>query len=91
MKPSPGAILTVSVVNPQAGQTSSPGSKRPFLRSQRPPARVAKPQPKGVLLRFNFRAMGNQTSLTLDERFSGLRNKRRFTAARSAGRTVTMP
>ncbi|XP_056347781.1 UAP56-interacting factor-like isoform X1 [Oenanthe melanoleuca] len=91
VKPSPGAILTVSVVNPQAGQTSVPGSKRPFLRSQRPPARVTKPQPKGVLLRFNFRAMANQTSLTLDERFSGLRNKRRFTAARSAGRTVTMP
>ncbi|XP_041252511.1 UAP56-interacting factor-like isoform X5 [Pyrgilauda ruficollis] len=91
VKPSPGAILTVSVVNPQAGQPSLPGSKHPFLRSQRPPARVAKPQPKGVLLRFNFRAMANQTSLTLDERFSGLRNKRRFTAARSAGRTVTMP
>ncbi|XP_066058596.1 UAP56-interacting factor-like isoform X2 [Chamaea fasciata] len=91
VKPIPGAILTVSVLNPQAGQTSSPGSNRPFLRSQRPPARVAKPQPKGVLLRFNFRAMANQTSLTLDERFSGLRNKRRFTAARSAGRTVTMP
>ncbi|XP_030084905.1 UAP56-interacting factor-like isoform X1 [Serinus canaria] len=91
VKPSPGAILTVSVVNPQAGLPSLPGSKRPFLPSQRPPARVAKPQPKGVLLRFNFRAMANQTSLTLDERFSGLRNKRRFTAARSARRTVTMP
>uniref|UniRef100_A0A8C3XGH0 Forty-two-three domain-containing protein 1 n=1 Tax=Cyanoderma ruficeps TaxID=181631 RepID=A0A8C3XGH0_9PASS len=91
VKPIPGAILTVSVLNPQAGQTSSPGSSRPFLPSQRPPARAAKPQPKGVLLRFNFRAMANQTSLTLDERFSGLRNKRRFTAARSAGRTVTMP
>ncbi|XP_058279221.1 UAP56-interacting factor-like isoform X3 [Hirundo rustica] len=60
VKPIPGAILTVSVVNPQAGQTSSPGSKRPFLQSQRAPARVAKPQPKGVLLRFNFRAMANQ-------------------------------
>ncbi|XP_041341134.1 UAP56-interacting factor-like isoform X4 [Pyrgilauda ruficollis] len=60
VKPSPGAILTVSVVNPQAGQPSLPGSKHPFLRSQRPPARVAKPQPKGVLLRFNFRAMANQ-------------------------------
>ncbi|XP_075369196.1 UAP56-interacting factor-like isoform X1 [Mycteria americana] len=91
VKPSPGAVLTVSVANPQAGQTGAPGSKRPFLRSQRPPPRAAKPQPKGVLLRFNFRAMANQTSLTLDERFSGLRNKRRFTAARSAGRTVTMP
>ncbi|XP_058670084.1 UAP56-interacting factor-like isoform X4 [Ammospiza nelsoni] len=91
VKPSPGAILTVSVLNPQAGQLSLPGSKRPFLRSQRAPAQVAKPQPRGVLLRFNFRAMANQTSLTLDERFSGLRNKRRFTAARSARRTVTMP
>ncbi|XP_075619324.1 UAP56-interacting factor isoform X7 [Balearica regulorum gibbericeps] len=91
VKPSPGAVLTVSVANPQAGQTGMPGSKRPFLRSQRPPPRSTKPQPKGVLLRFNFRAMANQTSLTLDERFSGLRNKRRFSAARSAGRTVTMP
>ncbi|XP_062441052.1 UAP56-interacting factor-like [Rhea pennata] len=91
VKPSPGAVLTVSVANPQAGQSSAPGAKRPFLRSPRPPPRVSKPQPKGVLLRFNFRAMANQTSLTLDERFSGLRNKRRFAAARSAGRTVTMP
>ncbi|XP_063202588.1 UAP56-interacting factor-like isoform X1 [Chroicocephalus ridibundus] len=91
VKPSPGAVLTVSVANPQAGQTGAPGSKRPFLRSRRPPPPPAKPQPKGVLLRFNFRAMANQTSLTLDERFSGLRNKRRFTAARSARRTVTMP
>ncbi|KAM6381516.1 UAP56-interacting factor-like isoform 3-T3 [Pluvialis apricaria] len=91
VKPSAGAVLTVSVANPQAGQSGAPGSKRPFLRSRRPPPPPAKPQPKGVLLRFNFRAMANQTSLTLDERFSGLRNKRRFTAARSAGRTVTMP
>ncbi|XP_065499139.1 UAP56-interacting factor-like isoform X3 [Caloenas nicobarica] len=91
VKPSPGAVLTVSVANPQAGQTGTPRSKRPFLRRQRPPPRAAKPQPKGVLLRFNFRAMANQTSLTLDERFSGLRNKRRFTAARSTGRRVTMP
>lgn len=91
MKPSPGAVLTVSVANPQASQTNTPGAKRPFLRSQRPPPRITKPQPKGVMLRFNFRAMANQTSLTLDERFSGLRNKRRFAAARSARRTVTMP
>ncbi|KAM4660341.1 UAP56-interacting factor-like isoform 1-T1 [Amazona ochrocephala] len=60
VKPSPGAVLTVSVANPQAGQAGPPGSKRPFLRSRRPPPRAAKPQPKGVLLRFNFRAMGNQ-------------------------------
>ncbi|XP_030354275.1 UAP56-interacting factor-like isoform X4 [Strigops habroptila] len=60
VKPSPGAVLTVSVANPQAGQAGPPGSKRPFLRSRRPPPRAAKPQPKGVLLRFNFRAMANQ-------------------------------
>ncbi|XP_032052436.1 UAP56-interacting factor-like isoform X2 [Aythya fuligula] len=60
VKPSPGAVLTVSVANPQAGQANVPGSKRPFLRSQRPLPRAAKPQPKGVTLRFNFRAMANQ-------------------------------
>ncbi|XP_054244564.1 UAP56-interacting factor-like [Indicator indicator] len=90
VKPSPAAVLTVSVANPQAGQSGAPGYQRPFLRSQRAPPRLAKPQPKGVLLRFNFRAMANQTSLTLDERFSGLRNRRRFPAACSSGRTVTM-
>lgn len=36
------------------------GAKRPFLRNQRPPPRITKPQPKGVMLRFNFRAMANQ-------------------------------
>ncbi|XP_054025655.1 uncharacterized protein LOC104303633 isoform X3 [Dryobates pubescens] len=60
VKPSPAAVLTVSVANPQAGQSGTPGYQRPFLRSQRPPPRLAKPQPKGVLLRFNFRAMANQ-------------------------------
>ncbi|XP_031450049.1 UAP56-interacting factor-like isoform X3 [Phasianus colchicus] len=60
VKPSPGAVLTVSVANPQASQTNTPGAKRPFLRSQRPPPRITKPQPKGVMLRFNFRAMANQ-------------------------------
>ncbi|XP_064015161.1 UAP56-interacting factor-like isoform X2 [Pogoniulus pusillus] len=60
VNPSPAAVLTVSVANPQAGQSGAPGYKRPFLRGQRPPPRLAKPQPKGVLLRFNFRAMANQ-------------------------------
>ncbi|KAM7159760.1 UAP56-interacting factor-like isoform 1-T1 [Macrochelys suwanniensis] len=90
-QPSSGAVLTVSVSNPQAGHTNLPGGKRPFLRGRRPPPRTAKPQPRGVPLRFNFRAMANQTSLTLDERFSGLRNKRRFAAARNSGRTVMLP
>nr|XP_042707140.1 UAP56-interacting factor-like isoform X2 [Chrysemys picta bellii] len=91
LQPSAGAVLTISVCNPQASHTNMPGGKRPFLRGRRPPPRTAKPQPRGVPLRFNFRAMANQTSLTLDERFSGLRNKRRFTAARNSGRTVMLP
>ncbi|XP_019376557.1 PREDICTED: UAP56-interacting factor-like [Gavialis gangeticus] len=96
LAPNPEAVLTVSVANPQAGQGnvpfSRPGANRPFLRGRRPPfPRPTKPQPKGVMLRFNFRAMANQTGLTLDERFSGLRNKWRFMASRNAGRMVTMP
>ncbi|TFK15272.1 cullin-4B [Platysternon megacephalum] len=91
LQPSSGAVLTISVCNPQASHTNMPGGKRPFLRGRRPPPRTAKPQPRGVPLRFNFRAMANQTSLTLDERFSGLRNKRRFMAARNSGRTVMLP
>ncbi|XP_067404092.1 UAP56-interacting factor-like isoform X2 [Emydura macquarii macquarii] len=91
LQPSSGAVLTISVSNPQANPTNLPGGKRPFQRGRRPPPKTAKPQPRGVPLRFNFRAMANQTSLTLDERFSGLRNKRRFTAARNSGRTVMLP
>ncbi|XP_058010565.1 UAP56-interacting factor-like isoform X4 [Ahaetulla prasina] len=68
-----------------------PGPKRPFLRrrnSQNPQLRW---QPRGVMLRFNFRAMANQTSVTLNERFSGLRHKRNFSAERNTSRMVTLP
>lgn len=91
LQPRSGAVLTVSVSNPQAGPARPPGGTRPFLRGRRPPAGTARPQPRGVPLRFNFRATANQTSLTLDERFSGLSYKRRFTAARNGSRTVLLP
>ncbi|XP_042336398.1 UAP56-interacting factor-like isoform X2 [Sceloporus undulatus] len=90
-QPSSGAVLTVSVSNPQASQTNMPGGKRPFPRERSAPAKMARHQPKGVPLRFNFRATANQTSLTLNERFSGLRNKRYFSAVRNPGRMVTLP
>ncbi|XP_061454352.1 UAP56-interacting factor-like isoform X2 [Rhineura floridana] len=90
-QPSSGGVLTVSVSNPQASQTNMPGAKRPFLRGRRTPQKMTLRQPKGVPLRFNFRAMANQTSLTLNERFSGLRNKRHFTAIQNTGRMVTLP
>nr|XP_048720942.1 UAP56-interacting factor-like isoform X2 [Caretta caretta] len=60
LQPSSGAVLTISVSNPQASHIRLPGSKRPFLRGRRPPPRTAKAQPRGVPLRFNFRAMANQ-------------------------------
>ncbi|XP_053130464.1 UAP56-interacting factor-like [Hemicordylus capensis] len=91
LHPNSGAVLTISVSNPQASQMNGPGFKRPFLRGRSTPVKMSHHQPKGVPLRFNFRAMANQTSLTLDERFSGLRNKGRFSALRNAGRMVTLP
>ncbi|XP_062997628.1 UAP56-interacting factor-like isoform X2 [Elgaria multicarinata webbii] len=90
-QPSSGAVLTVSVSNPQASQMNMPGAKRPFLRRRNAPPKMTRRQPRGVPLRFNFRAMANQTSLTLNERFSGLRNKRQYTALRNTGRMVTLP
>ncbi|KAF7237436.1 UAP56-interacting factor [Varanus komodoensis] len=60
LQPASGAVLTVSVANPQAGQTNVPGTKRPFLRGRSSPAKTARRQPKGVPLRFNFRAVANQ-------------------------------
>ncbi|CAI5793369.1 Forty-two-three domain-containing protein 1 [Podarcis lilfordi] len=90
-EPNPGGVLTVSVSNPQASQASMPGPKHPFPRGRRGPEKMSRSQPKGVPLRFNFRAMANQTSLTLNERFSGLRNTRHFTAKQNTGRMVTLP
>ncbi|KAL8180762.1 UNVERIFIED_CONTAM: hypothetical protein K2H54_032985 [Gekko kuhli] len=91
LQPSSGAVLTISVSNSQANQMKMPGAKRPFLKGRSTPTKMTHPKPKGVPLRFNFRAMANQTSLTLNERFSGLRHKRRFTALRNTSRMVTLP
>ncbi|XP_026572445.1 UAP56-interacting factor-like isoform X2 [Pseudonaja textilis] len=91
MQPSSGAVLTVSVSNPQAGHPQGPGPKRPFLRRRNSQTPQLRWQPRGVMLRFNFRAMANQTSVTLNERFSGLRHQRHFSAERNASRMVTLP
>ncbi|XP_054852389.1 UAP56-interacting factor-like [Eublepharis macularius] len=91
LQPSSGAVLTVSVSNPHANQMKMLGAKRPFLRGRSTSTKMTQPKPKGVPLRFNFRAMANQTSLTLNERFSGLRLKHRFTALRNTSRMVTLP
>ncbi|XP_013926339.1 PREDICTED: UAP56-interacting factor-like [Thamnophis sirtalis] len=90
-QPSSGAVLTVSVSNRQAGHPQGPGQKRPFPRRRNNQAPQLRWRPRGVMLRFNFRAMANQTSVTLNERFSGLWHKRRFSTECNAGRMVTLP
>ncbi|XP_028922908.1 UAP56-interacting factor-like isoform X4 [Ornithorhynchus anatinus] len=89
--PPRGAVLTISVSNPRAREAKPygrAGLKPPFGTFV---PKATRPQPKGVSLRFNFRAMANQTTLTLNERFSGLEIKGRLPTARLGGRTVTLP
>ncbi|XP_043829914.1 UAP56-interacting factor-like isoform X4 [Dromiciops gliroides] len=55
-------------------------------------SRTEKFQPKGISLRYNFRAVANQTKITLNERFSGLKIiKGNFTITKPGNRTVTLP
>ncbi|XP_030065961.1 UAP56-interacting factor isoform X2 [Microcaecilia unicolor] len=86
-----GAILTVNVSNPWANQmkrAQPPQYKQRFLRRRNTAVPFAKLQPKGVFLRFNFRGMGNQTNITMNERFSILKTRRNFKAIRPRQRTV---
>ncbi|XP_038604127.1 UAP56-interacting factor-like isoform X2 [Tachyglossus aculeatus] len=89
--PQRGAVLTISVSNPRAREA------KPYGRAGLKPQfgtfvpKATRPQPKGVSLRFNFRAMANQTTLTLNERFSGLEIKGRLPTPQLGGRTVTLP
>nr|XP_033802032.1 UAP56-interacting factor-like isoform X2 [Geotrypetes seraphini] len=86
-----GAILTVNVSNPWANQVKRPQTpqyRQQFLRSRRTAVPFTKLQPKGIFLRFNFRAMGNQTNITMNERFSILKTRRNFKAIKTRQRTV---
>ncbi|XP_073494030.1 UAP56-interacting factor-like isoform X2 [Phyllobates terribilis] len=88
-----GSTLTVSVPNPKAGfipQPKKPAMKRPGGRFRKTGAQSTDPPPKGVPLRFNFRAMANRTNVTLNERFSTLKIKGQYTPARRGGRTVML-
>ncbi|XP_029462370.1 UAP56-interacting factor-like isoform X2 [Rhinatrema bivittatum] len=89
--PASGAILTVNVSNWWANQgktSQTPAYKQTVLRRRRTAMPFAKRQPRGVFLRFNFRAMGNQTNVTMNERFSTLKTRRNFKAMRTRERTV---
>ncbi|XP_077304354.1 UAP56-interacting factor-like isoform X1 [Lithobates pipiens] len=88
-----GTTLTVSVPNPKANRGSQaikPGIKQPGGKFKKTGVRPSGPPPKGVPLRFNFRAMANHTNVTLNDRFSSLKIKGQFTPARRGGRTVTL-
>ncbi|XP_043913395.1 UAP56-interacting factor-like [Protopterus annectens] len=85
----PASTLMVSVQNPQASQRKIPqykGPRGPVSANTYDTAR----QPKGVWLKFNFRAMANQTKVTLNERFSSLKIRGSTTAPRRGMRTVTL-
>lgn len=88
-----GTTLTVSVSNPKANraqQAIKPGMKQPGGKFRKTGTRPSGPPPKGVPLRFNFRAMANHTNVTLNDRFSSLKIKGQFTPSRRGGRMVTL-
>ncbi|CAI9556519.1 unnamed protein product, partial [Staurois parvus] len=88
-----GTTLTVSVPNLKANRTSQavkPGMKQPGGKFRTTGIRPMGSLPKGVPLRFNFRAMANHTNVTLNERFSTLKIKGQFTPTRRGVRTVTL-
>ncbi|XP_067852964.1 UAP56-interacting factor [Heptranchias perlo] len=87
------SILTVSVPNPQANQQAvqRPRIQHPSLTgSKRMTTKAVRKQPKGVYLGFNFNSIANQTNVTLNDRFSSLKIRRRIAASRRGGRTVTL-
>ncbi|XP_063793610.1 UAP56-interacting factor-like isoform X2 [Pseudophryne corroboree] len=88
-----GSTLTVSVPNPKASpvsQATKTRMKRPGGRPRKPAGQLTDPPPKGVPLRFNFRAMANHTDVTLNERFSSLKMKGQYAPTRGRGRTVML-
>ncbi|XP_062917431.1 UAP56-interacting factor-like isoform X2 [Mobula hypostoma] len=89
---STNSILTISVPNPQAKQPPVQRLRRqqPLNARKQMPIKGMKKQPKGVYLGFNFKSIANQTSLTLNDRFSSMKIIPRHAISRRGGRTVTI-
>ncbi|KAJ8405220.1 hypothetical protein AAFF_G00322110 [Aldrovandia affinis] len=91
--PSSGSILTVSVPNTMAAPDPQANVKQSTV-TDRSPETGAVPlvQPKGIPLRFNFKAVANQTGVSLNDRFTGLKIRggtgHRPWRGRGRGRTV---
>uniref|UniRef100_UPI00398F59EE UAP56-interacting factor-like isoform X3 n=1 Tax=Pristiophorus japonicus TaxID=55135 RepID=UPI00398F59EE len=68
-----------------------PRIQRPSLIGRKRTAtKAVRRQPKGVYLGFNFKSIANQTSVTLNDRFSSMKIRRRTAVSRRGGRTVTL-
>ncbi|XP_041075622.1 UAP56-interacting factor isoform X2 [Polyodon spathula] len=98
---SSGSILTVSVANPMAVQETAAVSPPRTPRVRIKPSAVLQrrgaedeetlhPPPRGIPLRFNFKALANQTQVTLNDRFSSLNIKGMHAVPKRGGRTVTL-
>ncbi|MBN3315944.1 UIF factor, partial [Atractosteus spatula] len=86
---SSGSILTVEVPN----SVATPGTvaKRPsLLKRSTQDFDASPPQPKGIPLRFNFKAIANQTKVTLNERFTFLKIRGSTAGPQRGRRTVTL-
>ncbi|KAJ7996645.1 hypothetical protein DPEC_G00239190 [Dallia pectoralis] len=75
--PSAGSTLTVSLPNSVANPEPSTSATHATVtnRSSLLGPRGGTSQPKGIPLRFNFKATINQTGVTLNERFTCMRIK----------------
>ncbi|XP_055799300.1 UAP56-interacting factor-like [Salvelinus fontinalis] len=70
--PSGVSTLTVSLPNSKANSEPAAKAKQATVMDRSSPS-GASPQPKGIPLRFNFKATINQTGVTLNDRFTGMR------------------
>ncbi|XP_041750102.1 UAP56-interacting factor-like [Coregonus clupeaformis] len=74
--PSGVSTLTVSLPNSKANSEQAAKVKQATVMDRSSPSGTGggtSPQPKGIPLRFNFKATINQTGVTLNDRFTGMR------------------
>lgn len=93
--PSSGSILTVSVPNTKtSADTLVKVKQAPVTDTSPETGPEPASHPKGIPLRFNFKAVANQTRVSLNDRFTGLKIRGgtgyRPWRGRGRGRTVTL-
>ncbi|XP_061092221.1 UAP56-interacting factor isoform X2 [Conger conger] len=72
--PSTGSILTVSVPNTKSAAEPTAKVKQSPVTDVSPETGAGLvTEPKGIPLRFNFKAVANQTGVSLNDRFTGLK------------------